>query len=145
MRKAAIWTAVMCGAAMLVQGPVTHAQVAAPVNDPNDPKYLTAQTRKMGGPMPAEQLALIFDHLDLALKVFPDDKRIEGVTTLSLRTKASIKTLILDLFPKFTISAIYLDGKEVPPAAYSNPEGQLRIALARPLEAGAKIEARVVD
>ena len=144
MRKAAIWTAVMCGAAMLVQGPVTHAQVAAPVNDPNDPKYLTAQTRKMGGPMPAEQLALIFDHLDLALKVFPDDKRIEGVTTLSLRTKAPIKTLILDLFPKFTISAIYLDGKEVPPSAYSNPEGQLRIALARPLEAGAKFEARVV-
>src|SRR6476661_6767909 len=140
MRNVAIGAVVLC-AAMVAQVPAAHAQrqVAGPVTDPNDPKYITAQTRKMGGPMPAEQLALIFDHLDLALKVFPDEKRIEGVTTLSLRTKASIKTLILDLFPKFTISAIYLDGKEVPPAAYSNPEGQLRIALAAPLEAGAKI------
>ena len=95
----------MC-AAMLLRVPAAHAQrqVAAPVTDPADPKYLTAQTRKMGGPMPAEQMALIFDHLDLALKVFPDQKRIEGVTTLSLRTKAPIKTLILDLFPKFTIA-----------------------------------------
>ena len=101
MRKAAIWAAMIC-AAMLPRIPAAHAQrqVAAPVTDPSDPKYLTAQTRKMGGPMPAEQMALIFDHLDLALKVFPDEKRIEGVTTLSLRTKAPIKTLILDLFPE---------------------------------------------
>ena len=62
--------------------------------------------------MPAEQLALIFDHLDLALKVFPDEKRIEGVTTLSFTTKAPIHTLILDLFPKYTISSISIDGKK---------------------------------
>ena len=84
--------------------------------------------------MPAEQLALIFDHLDLALKVFPDEKRIEGVTTLSLRTKAPIKTLILDLFPKFTISEIAIDGRKLAPSAYSNPEGQLRITLAAPFD-----------
>jgi hypothetical protein len=36
-------------------------QVAAPVTDPKDPRFLTGQTRKMGGPMPAEQLALVFD------------------------------------------------------------------------------------
>ena len=32
----------------------------------------------------------------------------------------------------------------MPPSAYSNPEGQLRIALPAPVAAGAKIEARVV-
>ena len=94
--------------------------------------------------MPAEQLALIFDHLDHALKVFPAEKRIEGVTTLSLTTKAPIRTLILDLYPKYTISSISIDGKVVPPSRYSNPEGQLRITLAAPFAAGAKFKARVV-
>ena len=107
MRKATSGAAIV-GAAMLAWMAPGHAQrqSAAPVTDPSDPMYLTAQTRKMGGPMPAEQMALIFDHLDLSLKVFPDEKRIEGVTTLKLKTKAAIQTLILDLFPKFTIVEI---------------------------------------
>src|SRR5262245_8748976 len=147
MRKAAIRVAATCCLAMLFwQFHMLSAQrqVAAPVTDPADPKYLTAQTRKMGGPMPAEQMALIFDHLDLALKVFPNEQRIEGVATLSLRTKAPIQTLILDLFPKFTIARIDIDGKPVAASAYSNPEGQLRIALAAPFQAGATFKARVV-
>ena len=113
---------------------IAQRQVAAPVTDPSDPKYLTAQTRKMGGPMPAEQMALVFDHLDLALKVFPDDKRIEGVDDAAAsRPRRRSDTLILDFFPKFTISEIDLDGKPIAPSAYSNPEGQLRITLATPL------------
>jgi aminopeptidase N len=145
MRTVAIRAAIV-GAAVLVclaRGDAQR-QSAAPITDPKDPKYLTAQTRKMGGPMPAEQMALIFDHLDLALKVFPDQMRIEGVTTLKLKTKAPIQTLILDLFPKFTISEITIDGQKLAPSAYSNPEGQLRIALAKPFAAGATFEARVV-
>ena len=120
MRKATLGAAIV-GAAMLAWMAPSHAQrqSAAPVTDPSDPKYLTTQTRKMGGPMPAEQMALIFDHLDLSLKVFPDEKRIEGVTTLKLKTKAAIQTLILDLFPKFTIVDITIDGQTIAPSAYS--------------------------
>jgi aminopeptidase N len=145
MRKAAILAALVSAAVLtLVSAPHAQRQVAPPVNDPADPKYLTAQTRKMGGPMPAEQMALIFEHLDLALKVFPDEKRIEGVATLSLRAKASISTLILDLFPKFTISEIDIDGRRIAPSAYSNPEGQLLIALAATVAAGTPFGARIV-
>jgi len=126
-----------------VVGAHAQRQVAAPVTDPADPKFITAQTRKMGGPMPAEQLALTFEHLDLALKVFPDQKRIEGVTTLTLRTKAQLQTLILDLYPKFTIAQIAVNNEILPPSAYANPEGQLRITLPSPVAAGAKLEARV--
>jgi aminopeptidase N len=145
MRKA-IAVATICSAVLLAPVSALHAQrqVAAPVTDPNDPKFITAQTRKQGGVMPAEQLALIFDHLDHALKVFPAEKRIEGVTTLSFTTKAPIRTLILDLFPKYTISSISIDGRVVPPSRYSNPDGQLRINLDRPFPAGAKFSARVV-
>ena len=122
MRKATLGAAIV-GAAMLAWMAPSHAQrqSAAPVTDPSDPKYLTAQTRKMGGPMPAEQMALIFDHLDLSMKVFPDKKRIEGVTTPKLKTKAAIQTLILDLFPKFTIVEIAIDGQTIAPSAASNP------------------------
>jgi len=136
----AICTAVVCGLAMLAQVSAVQAQrqVAASVTDPNDPKFITEQTRKQGGPMPAEQLALVFDHLDHALKVFPADKRIEGVTTLSVTTKASIRTVILDLYPKYKIAAISIDGKVAPPSRYSNPEGQLRITLAAPFAGGAR-------
>ncbi len=108
-----------------------------------DPKFITAQTRKMGVPMPAEQLALIFDHLDLALKVFPDDKRIEGVSTLSLRTKTATQTVILDLFNRFAISQITVNSEVLPPSSYSNPDGQLRIKLPTSVPAGSKLDVRV--
>jgi aminopeptidase N len=136
----------MCGIVLFAPAAAVDAQrqVAAPVTDPNDPKFITEQTRKMGGIMPPEQLALIFDHLDHALKVFPAEKRIEGVTTLTLRTRARISTLILDLYPKFTITSIAIDGKEVPRSGWSNPEGQLRITLPAPFPAGARFAARVV-
>lgn len=136
----------LCGAAAIggANAAFAQRQVAAPITDPNDPRYVTDQTRKMGGVMPPEQLALVFDHLDLALKVFPDRKRIEGDVTLDLHTKAQIGTLILDLFPKYAISAVYLDGRKLAPGSYANPEGQLRIALAKPIKASTKLVARVV-
>ncbi len=144
--RTTIQAAIACTVCVLAHASSLHAQrqVAAPVTDPNDPKFITAQTRKQGGVMPAEQLALIFDHLDHALKVYPAEKRIEGVTTLSFTTRAPIRTLILDLFPKYTISSISIDGKVVPPSRYSNPEGQLRIHLDAPFPAGAKFTAQVV-
>ncbi|HEY9228650.1 MAG TPA: hypothetical protein VIP11_18490 [Gemmatimonadaceae bacterium] len=70
--------AMTCGLAMLAQVSGLHAQrqAAAPVTDANDPKFISAQTRKQGGVTPAEQLSLVFDHLDHALKVFPAEKRM---------------------------------------------------------------------
>ena len=138
--------AISCGLALLSQVSAVLAQraVAAPVTDSTDPRFITAQTRKQGGPMPAEQLALVFDHLDNALTVFPAEKRIEGTTTLNFTTRAPIRTLILDLYPKYTISSISINGRIVPASSYSNPDGQLRIALPAPMAAGVKFTARVV-
>jgi hypothetical protein len=98
---------------------------AAEITDAKDPKFLTAQTRKQGGVMPPEQLALDFRHLDLSTKVFPDEKRIESTAVLTLGTSMKLAELILDLYPKFTIHRIEINGRAVAPAQYSNPEGQL--------------------
>lgn len=105
---------------------------------------ITAQTRKMGGVMPAEQLALAFEHIDLAITIYPSGRRIEGDAALTLLAQSEVRTLIVDLYPEYEISEIDLDGQELESAAWSNPEGQLRITLPEPLAAGERIEARIV-
>lgn len=138
-------TATSLALLLLAAFPALAAQrQTGPVSDTSDPRYITEQTRKQGGMMPPEQLALRFDHLDHAVKVFPAEKRIEGITTLSLTTRAPIRTLILDLYHRFTIASIAIDGVVVPPSRYANPDGQLRITLPRALPAGTSFTARVV-
>lgn len=145
MRKAGLWTAAAgCALLGMAPGAMAQRQVAAAVTDPADPKFITAQTRKMGGPMPAEQLALTFEHLDLATKVYPDQKRIESTATLTLTSSRPVPVLILDMFPRFKIASIAIDGKTIAPSAYSNPEGQLRITLPRAIPAGKRFVAKVV-
>jgi aminopeptidase N len=117
---------------------------AAEVTDPGDPRFLTEQTRKMGGVMPPEQMALDFQHLDLTTQVFPQEKRIESTATLTLQTASRLPVLVLDLYPKFAIRSIHIDGRKLSPAQYSNPAGQLRINLPRAALPGAKIVARIV-
>ncbi|HWK36734.1 M1 family metallopeptidase [Sphingomonas sp.] len=145
MRTAAI-RALIAGSALVALAPAAMAQrqVAAPITDPADPKFVTAQTRKMGGVMPPEQLALTFEHLDLATKVYPDQKRIESTATLTLTSSRPVPVLILDMFPKFSIASISVDGRTIAPTAYSNPDGQLRITLPNPIPAGKRFVARVV-
>lgn len=135
---------------MSMKSKVSFAALAAAalfplsLNAQTAPAELTEQTRKMGGIMPAEQMALSFEHLDLSTKVYPDRKRVESDATLTFKTSARIGTLILDLYPGFRIEAIYLDGRKLAPARYTNPEGQLRIALDKPVSAGGTIVARIV-
>ena len=104
---------------------------------------LTEQTRKMGGPLPAEQLALSFEHLDLGIKVYPYEKRIEAEATLTLRTESALRNLLLDLYPNFHISGIEINGKKVAQGSWSNPEGQIRILMPEPAKAGDTIEAKI--
>ncbi|MFA6117454.1 MAG: M1 family metallopeptidase [Sphingomonas sp.] len=147
MRSVLAVTAAACAMAVLGCGSAASArdETIVKADDPDAAaKFMTPHTRAQGGPRPAEQMALTFEHLDLSTKVFPEDKRLESDAVLTLKATAPVRTLILDLFPKFVVSAIYLDGRKISPSTYSNPEGQLRIALPKPLAAGRKIVARVV-
>src|SRR3546814_21079314 len=78
----------------------------------------------MGGVMPPEQLALTFEHLDLATKVYPDQKRIESVATLTLTSSRPVPVLILDMYPKFAIAAITVDGRKIAPDRKSVVQGK---------------------
>jgi hypothetical protein len=58
-----------------------------------EPLKTSALSLDTGGPMPAEQQALGFDHADLTFKILPDKKAIEGEATLTFTAKAPLDKL----------------------------------------------------
>ncbi|KKI18169.1 M1 family metallopeptidase [Sphingomonas sp. Ag1] len=104
---------------------------------------LTAQTRMSGGPRPAEQTAVRFDHADLSFEVVPRQRRIRGDALLTFTARAPLARLVIDLDRNLPVSSIAIDGSPLSKRAWSNPEGQLVIALPKPLAAGEKVQARI--
>ncbi|MCM3659362.1 hypothetical protein M3147_19090, partial [Agromyces mediolanus] len=51
--------------------------------------------------------------------------------------------LVIDLDRNLPVSSIAIDGSPLSKRAWSNPEGQLVIALPKPLAAGEKVQARI--
>ena len=124
--------------------PAVAQRTPAPeITNPDDPKFLTPLTRQQGGIRPPEQMALEIRHLDLATTVFPAEKRIESVATLTLGTSARVEEIVLDLYPKFAIGQIVVGGRKIPPSGYSNPEGRLRIKLPRAFESGGSLIVKI--
>jgi len=138
------WLSVLASLAVLTTA--AHAVEVSKIKREGSPPgdVLTDQTRKMGGLMPAEEMALSIAHADIATRIIPAEKRIEGDTTLNLQAASDVHTLILDLYSGYHISAIYLDGHAIPPSRYSNPEGQLRITLPKAFKAGRRMTVRIV-
>ena len=104
---------------------------------------ITPQTEKSGGVIDPEQAKLAFDSADLAFEVLPETETLRGVATLSFTARAQLTRLVLDLDHNLPIAAITIDGTALSPASWSNPEGQLVIALPRPVPAKAKVTARI--
>ncbi|MDF2494723.1 M1 family metallopeptidase [Sphingomonas sp.] len=104
---------------------------------------LTAQTRVSGGARPAEQTAVRFDHADLSFEVLPRQRRIRGDALLTFTARAPLTRLVIDLDRNLPVSSIAIDGAPLPRRAWSNPEGQLTIALPRPVAAGETVKARI--
>jgi len=105
---------------------------------------LAAHTLDSGGPKPAEQVALDFQHADLRFRVEPDSRSIEGDATLQFGVQAPIGDLLLDLDPEYAIHAVRIDGQALPATAWRNPDGWLRIRLPHPIAAGGKVTAEIV-
>jgi aminopeptidase N len=104
---------------------------------------LTAQTQKSGGPIDPDQAKLGFDAADLAFEVLPETETVRGIATLSFTAKAPLTRLTIDLDRNLPVDAIAIDGVSLVPAAWSNPEGKLVIALPHTVATGAKVTARI--
>ncbi|HEX8485665.1 M1 family metallopeptidase [Sphingomonas sp.] len=104
---------------------------------------ITPQTQVSGGVRPAEQLALRFDAVDLAIEILPAAKRLRGVATLTFTAETPLSRLLIDLDRNLPVSAVSIDGVALKPAAWSNPDGRLTITLPSPARAGAALVARI--
>lgn len=89
------------------------------------------------------QAALGFDAVDLTIEVFPDRQAIAGTAVLTLTARAPLDQLLLDLDRNLPVRAVSIGGVALKPAAWSNPEGRLRITLPRPIGAGERVVARI--
>jgi aminopeptidase N len=110
---------------------------------PRNRRPLAAHTADSGGILPPEQAALDFRHLDLALKIIPDDQRIEGVAQLTFGLKAAVPVVLLDFDPELAISGVKVDGQVLDKGAWSNPDGRMRITPPHPLAAGGAVTVEV--
>ena len=111
----------------------------APVAWAAEPLKTSELSLSTGGPMPAEQQSLGFEHADLKFKILPDRKAIEGEATLTFTAKAPLDKLVLDFDRVFTIRKLTIDGKALKPSAWSNPEGRMTITLPRKVAKGRQV------
>jgi aminopeptidase N len=107
------------------------------------PSRLTDITLNSGAARAPEQLAVIFEKADLSLRVDPARRSIQGDAALTFQATSPLASIVLDLDHNLPIDAVAVDGKELPPSAYSNPEGRLSVRLPQPLVAGAHTTVRV--
>jgi aminopeptidase N len=109
---------------------------------PGEPP-ITALTQASGGPIDPERAALRLEHVDLAIEVFPETQKLQGVATLTLVTSAPQRRLLIDLDKNLPVSAISLDGAPLPQSSWSNPEGRLTITLPQTLAGGGRAVVRI--
>lgn len=105
---------------------------------------LTALNLGSGAERTPEQLAVVFEKADLALRIEPASRSIRGDATLSFTASAPLRRIVLDLDRNLPVDAVEVDGRALPASSYGNPEGRLAIELPHPVEAGAAIAVRVV-
>lgn len=105
---------------------------------------ITAQTQKSGGEIDPDQARLSFAAADLAFEVLPETQTLRGIATLEFVARAPLDRLVVDLDRNLPVDSIAIDGTPLARAAWSNPEGQLRIALPGTVPIGKRVFARIV-
>ena len=135
--------ALALSAALAASTGVSTAALAQQAGQPATQRTSTEWTRDSSRPRAPEQVAMRFDKADLAFKILPETRSIEGVATLDFTAEAPLNRLALDLDVRFDVSEVAIDGRALPRTAWSNPEGRMTITLPRPLRAGQSVQVRV--
>ena len=94
-------------------------------------------------PRTPEQLAMSFDRADLSIRVMPETRTIDAVAVLDFTATAPLTAVVVELDTLLTVSSVQIDGHELGPDDWSNPEGRMTIPLAEPLAAGGTVSVRI--
>jgi aminopeptidase N len=96
-----------------------------------------------GSPRAPEQLAVTFEKVDLALRVDPATRSINGDAALTFLLNAPLTRIAVELDRNLPVDGASVDGVDLPPSAISNPDGRLYLTLPAPLPAGARTTVRI--
>lgn len=107
------------------------------------PQKPTDFTINSGGPRAPEQLAVVFEKVDLALRVDPASKSISGDASLTFLLKEPLTRIAVELDRNLPVDRASVDGVTLAPTAISNPEGRLFLTLPAPLAAGVRTTVRI--
>ena len=104
---------------------------------------LTRTTVASGLPRAPEQAAVTFERAELAFKVDPARKWLDGDAILTFRAVQPIDKLVVDLDRNYAVDRVDVDGKSVDTAHWRNPEGRMTVDLPQPLAKGARATLRI--
>ncbi|CAN5454141.1 M1 family metallopeptidase [soil metagenome] len=122
---------------------VVALAAVAPALAQTPARQSTAFTLSTGSERTPEQLAMQFDLADLAIKVMPATKTIDGVATLHFTATAPLTRLVVELDTVFDVASVDVDGQVLSPGQWSNPEGRMTVDLPTPLAAGQAVALRI--
>jgi len=122
--------------------PALLALTAASLPGKGEPA-ITPQTARSGGPIDPDQAKLTFDAADLRFEVLPETETLNGTAILSFTAKAPLDRLVIDLDHNLGPQMVAIDGVQLLPSAYSNPDGRLIITLPRSVAAGGHVTATI--
>ncbi len=83
------------------------------------------------------------EHVDLAIQVLPDQRRIEGSADYTINVSDRLEQLQFDLDPRYAVSRVAVGGAELPASAISNPDGLLTLVLSDAVEAGETVAVSI--
>ena len=114
---------------------------AVALAQPSPPSALTLAS---GLPRAPEQVAVVFEHADLAFRVDPARKWLDGDASLTFRALQPLQRLVVDLDRNYAIESVAVDGVELADGAWRNHEGRMTVDLPAPLAEGARTTLRIV-
>jgi aminopeptidase N len=102
--------------------------------------YVKRQMLESGGRLPASLAAYDVRHYDLSVKVEPADKRIEGLSTVTVETLAPIETFEVNLDGRLEVTSARVDGAE---HAFGHSDGSIVVELPDAWEVGERHEVTI--
>ena len=100
-------------------------------------RELGVRPTNTGGPLMFEQAVFDVQSYDVAVNVFPKDKRINGTTTMIARTVIPTNVIVLDLDTPYTIASVTDGTKDY---KYQNKDGRIWIWFPATKQVGEEIK-----
>ena len=105
-----------------------------------DTAPLAERTAQSDLPLDPVRANMALPYVALSLTVDPASRSIAGEARYRVMARDALDSLAFDLAPRYAISGVTVNGA---PAAWSNPDGLLSIALPAPLAAGEEAQVTV--